>query len=81
MRSAGSAPERWPRGAYAAMARHLDAGASLVVIAGKALHDGQTRSGEVLPATGWHAKPGTRPHLQYAATWFMIAGTLVIKVR
>jgi surfeit locus 1 family protein len=69
-------PERWPPDAYAAIARVVGA-APLLVVAGRSMEPGERKQPLPLPVTGWYARPETRPHLQYAATWYMIAGTLV----
>lgn len=73
-----SGPERWPRDHYAAMAKHAALNAKLVVVEGKALEDGQAKSADKFPVTGFVANPPTRPHLEYAMTWFLIGATLIV---
>ena len=71
-------PERWPRDSYAAIASRVGDVLPIVIIAGDARGpDEETRSNERPPITGFHPEPPVRPHLQYAATWFLIAGTLI----
>lgn len=75
------APQRFLRDEYAAVAAHVAAGgldvADLVMVAGLQVEAGVLKSRESYPVTGYVPKPKELPHLQYAITWFLIAGTLV----
>jgi surfeit locus 1 family protein len=68
-------PERWPPNAFAAIAARAKA-APLVLIAGEPVEVGVEKT-PTLPVTGYRPTPSTRPHMQYAGTWFTIAATLV----
>ncbi len=69
-------PERWPTDAYATLVRRYDSLAPIVIVAGQDLDADQKKNAQLLPVSGYRAKPKISPHLEYAATWFLIAGTL-----
>lgn len=86
------APERWPTGTraditgcsqtsyspYAAVAERLGPlDLALLVVEGESRRDGSPRP-QGLPVTGYIARPAARPHLEYAGTWFSIAGVLTL---
>jgi surfeit locus 1 family protein len=73
----GALPERWPNDSYEAMARRFDGALPVVLIAGQPLEEGEQKQQGQVPVTGYRAKPNVSPHLEYAATWFLIAGTLL----
>lgn len=70
-------PERWRTPAYAAMAAAWRLEPALVLVKGEALTHPSQKRADVLPIDGFVARPRTRPHLEYAGTWFLIAGALV----
>lgn len=70
-------PERWRAPEYAAMAAAWGLEPALVIVKGDALtHPSQKQPG-VYPIDGFVARPRTRPHLEYAGTWFLISAALV----
>jgi surfeit locus 1 family protein len=71
-------PERFQLDAYPGMARRVPGVLPWVVVLGEPLKDTQSKSDAVWPATGYRLAPKRIPHLQYAATWFMIAATLIV---
>lgn len=71
-------PPRYPRDAFAAVRDASDITTiPLVLVVGQQLDAGVTKSRESYPVTGYVPKPKSLPHLQYAITWFLIAGTLI----
>lgn len=72
-----AAPERWPPHSWIAMAERADTDA-IVLVEGEPLKAGESKDPNRRPVTGFHAKPHTSPHLEYAATWFLIAATLLV---
>ncbi|MCK6525720.1 SURF1 family protein [Myxococcota bacterium] len=48
------------------------------MIAGEPLAEGEQPKPDVLPASGYHNTIRTRPHLEYAWTWFGLSATLGI---
>ena len=71
-------PERWAPYAWDAMAAEVKGAPTRVLIAGDPLPEGKEKSNSHYPATGYRPKPNHLPHREYAATWFLIAGTLVV---
>jgi cytochrome oxidase assembly protein ShyY1 len=86
-------PERWADGdradftgcqqqshsPYAAIARRNgDIAFPIVVVMGESLGRHAEKQPSPLPVTGYIARPAVRPHLEYAATWFMIGGVLIL---
>ncbi len=86
------APERWAvgdradltgcsqvdRSPYAAIAQARGGvDYPVVLILGESLAEGQAKAPRPLPVTGYHARPESRPHLEYAGTWFSIGGALL----
>ena len=73
------APERYRRDAFGVV---RDASPiqtiPLVLIVGQQLEAGVLKSRESYPVTGYVPKPKSLPHVQYAMTWFLIAGTLIV---
>lgn len=75
----GDNPERWPPDSYAGMAAHLGGSfAPVVLVVGEPLAKGRQKDPNTFPVTGYRPEVKTRPHLEYATTWFLIAGTLVV---
>lgn len=70
-------PERWARPNYAAMARAWGLTPQAVLVEGASLTHPDQKKSDVLPVTGFIARPRVRPHLEYAGTWFLIAVALV----
>jgi len=75
--ASGGGPERFQKDAYPGMAIRVPGVLPWALVMGNALHDNQSKSDAVWPATGYRLAPKRVPHLQYAATWFLIAGTLI----
>ncbi len=72
-------PERWKQNQYSAMARHQGISTPpLALVLGERLEAGKDKDRSKYPATGFRPTPKQLPHLEYAATWFLIAGTLVV---
>lgn len=70
--------ERWPARSSAAMAQTV--GTALVpalLVVGEETHPSTHADPADLLVTGWWVRPTTRPHLEYAATWFAIAAVLI----
>lgn len=74
----GTNPERWAPYAWDAMAANVTGAPTLVLIAGDPLPEGKEKSNSHYPVTGYRPKPNHLPHREYAATWFLIAATLVV---
>lgn len=70
-------PQRWKGPEYAAMAAAWGLEPALVLVKGDALTHPSQKQADVLPIDGFVARPRTRPHLEYAGTWFLIAVALV----
>lgn len=71
-------PERWPTGSGAAMARKVDGTlVPALLVQGEELHPSKRSSPDTLFVRRWWVRPDTRPHLEYAATWFAIALVLL----
>lgn len=74
----GEHPERWRYPNYAAMARGWGIEPHLAIVAGDPVTHPDQKTRSPLPITGFVARPRSRPHLEYAGTWFLIAGALVV---
>lgn len=73
------APMRFRRDAFGAVrATSPVQTIPLVLVAGDQLTAGVLKSRESYPVTGYIPKPKSLPHVQYAGTWFLIAGTLIV---
>ncbi len=73
------APKRLRRDSFEAARNQSDIPtAPVVLVVGQQLQAGALKSREGYPVTGYVPKPKSLPHVQYAVTWFLIAGTLVI---
>jgi surfeit locus 1 family protein len=71
-------PERWPTGSGAAMARQVEGTLiPALLVAGEELHPSKRSDPDTLIVKRWWVRPDTRPHLEYAATWFAIALVLL----
>ncbi|MCB9759285.1 MAG: SURF1 family protein [Alphaproteobacteria bacterium] len=69
--------QRWRMMAPAAMTEALGVEApSWFVIAGEPLAEGRSPDPRQRPATGYTISVAGRPHLEYAATWFLLAAVL-----
>lgn len=67
---------RWPAPATAAMARAVPDALDVVIQQGERRTTSRLSTRGPWPEGGWTARTEGRPHLQYAATWFAIAGAL-----
>lgn len=71
-------PERWPTRSGAAMARQVEGTlVPALLVAGEERHPAERSDPEALFVQRWWVRPTTRPHLEYAATWFAIALVLI----
>ena len=70
-------PERWRGPEYAAMAAAWGLEPAYVLVKGEALTHPSQKQADELPIDGFVARPRTRPHLEYAGTWFLVAVALV----
>ena len=70
--------ERWPTRSHAAMARTMtEPLLPALMRVGSELHPSERSDPSQLLVQRWWIRPDTRPHLEYAATWFAIALVLV----
>jgi surfeit locus 1 family protein len=73
------APQRLRRDSFeAARAQSEIETAPVGFVGGRQLEAGALKSRESYPVTGYVPKPKSLPHVQYAVTWFLIAGTLIV---
>ena len=71
-------PERWPRESEWSMLQQADGLAPVLLTVGPELKKPSEKARSPYPITGYIAKPRQIPHFQYAMTWLLIAGTLIV---